>query len=123
MMLNNCAAYALALDDLATAVPAAEEALRLGRDHGAQNATAIAFLHLAGCMVRTGRHESAARVLGYADTRMHATGRAIELTETRTFDEIRAALIGGLGDARYEEIFRAGASLTEDLAAAEALAH
>jgi hypothetical protein len=121
-MLNNVAAYALALGDVATAFPAAEEALRIARDHGAQNATGIALQHLAGCAQKDGRDEAAARILGFSEATVRAGGRAVEYTEQQEFDAIRTALIAALGEERFDDLFRAGASQTEELAAAEALA-
>jgi hypothetical protein len=80
------------------------------------------MLHLATCAQRRGHHESSARLLGYTRTGFDQAGRPMEFTEQSEFDGTRAALVEALGEERFSQLYATGASLTEDMAVAEAFA-
>jgi predicted ATPase len=123
MLCSNIAAYSLANGDVDSAYSAARDALRIAIDTSASVITTITpMLHLATCAQRRGQHESSARLLGYTRTGFDQIGRPMEFTEQSEFDGTRAALVEALGEERFSQLYATGASLTEDMAVAEAFA-
>jgi predicted ATPase/class 3 adenylate cyclase len=123
MLCSNIAAYSLANGDVDSAYCAARDALRIAIDTSATVTTTMTpMLHLATCAQRRGHHESSARLLGYTRTGFDQAGRPMEFTEQSEFDGTRAALVEALGEERFSQLYATGASLTEDMAVAEAFA-
>jgi predicted ATPase/class 3 adenylate cyclase len=117
----NCAAYRIALDDIAGARNDAREGLRLAR--GAMWLhTVIAIQHLAAVAARSGDPRRGARLRGYVDTAYRNGGAEREPTEARTYEILMTALREKLSDADIEALAAEGARLSEDQAIAEALA-
>jgi hypothetical protein len=75
---------------------------------------AIAILHLAHALAMQGRHERAARLVGYADAAMQEYGVFLEFNERNTHELLMTELTHGLDDAERAKLLTEGAALSAD---------
>jgi predicted ATPase/transcriptional regulator with XRE-family HTH domain len=117
----NAAAYHLILREIDDAKREARAALTLARSAQRDLYTSIAIQHLATVAVLEGDAERAARLRGYVDARYGVLGFARSRTEQRAYDILMTELRARSSDGRIAQLAEAGARLSDDAAAAEAL--
>ncbi|GGF49806.1 hypothetical protein GCM10011611_65290 [Aliidongia dinghuensis] len=112
LALYNLATYLIAKDELSTARPHAEEALSLAGDAG--GLTLLACLQqwaLIGAL--EGRHDEAARLLGFVELTYASTGEVREKPEQQIYDRLSALLATALSPASLQNRAAEGASWSE----------
>jgi predicted ATPase/class 3 adenylate cyclase len=124
----NMTAYLTALERYDEARLSARAAIGVARDAQLQVGTAWALQHLAATVVLPANpkpaHEErnrAARLLGYADTRLRELRSSREFTEQQEYEKMLAALRAALDADEVAQLMREGSSWTEDHAVAEAM--
>jgi predicted ATPase/class 3 adenylate cyclase len=119
-VLQNGAAYRIALGDIAGARASARDALQLAR--GVFTLSFICSIqHLATVAAGSGDARRGARLRGYVDAWFRSERHEREPTEQRTYEILMAALRKELTDSQIEAFAAEGAQLSEDQAVAEAL--
>ena len=119
-LLLNRSAYLIALGRFEQAHDVAEQALAAARDKQSPLLIAGAVEHLAAIAAWHGHDATAARLLGFADSRYTELGQRREYTEERERDWILAQLRPRLTASEIETHLRQGAVLSEDRAIGEA---
>jgi predicted ATPase len=119
--LQNGAAYRFALGDIAGARISAIDALQHARGVFALN-VAVSIQHLATVAIRNGDVRRGGRLLGYVNAWFLNESYVRESTEQRAYEVLLMALREKLSDSEIEALAAEGAKLSEDQAAAEALA-
>jgi tetratricopeptide (TPR) repeat protein len=122
--------YLLALARYDEAYERARETLALAREHDLSVLAAWALQHLAAVAVLRARARGenterddirAARLLGFVDARLASLGSAQTIISRQERERIVSALRDTMTAERLEQLMAAGASMTEDEAAHEAL--
>jgi predicted ATPase len=130
MPLNNLSAYLVSLGRYDEAEERAREALDLAREHLQESLVTWALQHLGAIAALRSQlvAESvpaaatrAARILGFVNARITATGSARQYTEAQEYDRVLAALQDAMGAQAVAELMAEGAAMTEDRAVEEAL--
>lgn len=130
VLLDNSAAYLVALERYDEARAHAREGLTVSRDAQAEVWTSFAVQHLAavatfepadGTVNARDIHSRAARLLGYVDARLAALEAMRENTEQQEYDKIVPALRDALGAEDLAKLMEEGGAWNEDQAAAEAM--
>jgi predicted ATPase len=120
--LNGLAAYLSALERYDEAEQAVREALELALEYQLEVVAAYALQHLTAIAAlrprsRRARHEArrqAARILGFVDARLAASGSERMLIERREYDRILAVLREELGAEATEQLMNAGAMMSSE---------
>ncbi len=112
----------LALDDLARAEPFARKGLAVAVKARYAVGTAIAILHLAVLAANRDPH-AAARLLGYAQARLHEEGYEPTPPEPALIERLMADLEGRFDKAELERLLEEGTALSEDRALSHAFSH
>ncbi|MBC5800584.1 MAG: adenylate/guanylate cyclase domain-containing protein [Candidatus Eremiobacteraeota bacterium] len=121
-LLVNLIGYLLAAGALADAAQAGRAALTfLGKSDADGIYAAIAVEHVALATALGGEYRCAARLAGYADTRIAAAGCERGYTETSTHGRLRALLRDRLSPTERDALLPEGAAWTADEAITEAL--
>jgi tetratricopeptide (TPR) repeat protein len=127
--LLNFAAYAIACEQWEDALTASREALGAAQETDRQIWSAWALQHIAAAAVLPVggtadpvRVRDAALVIGYVDARIATLGCPREYTEQQEYDRVRTALERVLGQHDVERFVTAGAAMSQDAAAAVAVA-
>ncbi|HZZ64482.1 MAG TPA: hypothetical protein VFE17_03215, partial [Candidatus Baltobacteraceae bacterium] len=120
--LTNIAAYFIAAGRIEEAHPMAIEALRRSLDLQLDGLIAGSIQHLAFIAALRGEHERAALLLGFTDTFLAKGVSPREMTEQQEYDRLMPILREGLGEQRLKELLAQGRGITNEHAAADALA-
>jgi predicted ATPase/class 3 adenylate cyclase len=130
-LMCNIAAYLIALGRYDDALLRAREALKLARDVHYEVAATWALQHLAAiAALRPGDgaertredRKRAARILAYLDGRVARLDAVLEYTEQQEYDRMVVALTTAFDERELATLRQEGEQLTEEGAAAEALA-
>lgn len=120
--LSNAAAYSLALDRFADAESYGREALNLAVEGKNPLWTAFALQHLAALEALRGDAASAARLLGFIDSRFAELEHQREHTEEQEYQRARSALRAKLDSLDLERYVADGAAFCEEDALARVAA-
>ncbi|MBV8163215.1 MAG: adenylate/guanylate cyclase domain-containing protein [Candidatus Eremiobacteraeota bacterium] len=117
----NGAAYHFAVGDPDGARASAREGLRVARQVESAVCIETALQHLALGMALERQPHDAARLLGYVNAVLRATGIGRESTEKWGYDRLMSVLRAQLSDIEIEKLAAEGAAWSEDQAVEEAL--
>ncbi len=121
-VLQNAAAYLLALTRFDEAWAAARESLELALPADLADFSANAIGHFAHLAAETGDPVRAARLLGYSDAVYVRIGDVREPTEQRGYDRALERIRTTLAEDRIRALMAEGAAMEQDAAVAEAMA-
>jgi tetratricopeptide (TPR) repeat protein len=119
-ILENLARVARKRRDFAGAQLLYLESMALLRDLKDRQAIGICLLGLAELEYEHGKPERAARLLGASEGLLDEVGAALEPTERAEYEHSAETVRTLLGDATYQEVWRAGHAMTMDQAISEA---
>jgi predicted ATPase/class 3 adenylate cyclase len=119
-LLLNRSAYLIALSRFPEAHKVANQGLAMARDKQSPILIAGAIEHLAAIAAWHGQNATAARLLGFAESRYDSLDQRREYTEQREREWVLAQLRGRMTPSELETHLRQGAALSEDRAISEA---
>jgi len=119
--LANSAAYHVSLREMTEACACARESLMLARDAQSWQTAAFDVQHLAAVSLHKGNLRTAARLVGWCDTRLKFIDEIRQPTEQREYEELTDALDAALPKEQRDSFATEGAMLTEEAAYEEAL--
>jgi len=109
--------------DAKAALTSQLDGLSAARAAGDRRSVALALEGLAGAQALAGHAEHAARLLGAAAAARHSVGMALPKGESDDVARVEARARGALGDARFDDAYRAEASWDDARSVDALLAH
>ena len=127
LMLNELAAYLIALDRYDEAETCVDEALALCFEQQLDEIVVPALQHLAAFAALRDPNSAegwvcAARIMGFANARTASAGSSPSQEQCKESDRVLAALRSRIGDAAVSDAMATGAAMTQDQAIEEAYA-